>query len=1453
MTDSLTRKRGSLKSSLTNFVKHVDSKKDLDKLSETDLIQLEERLDRVKIVFDEFEEVQNHIELAASEEALQKEYEIRATFEDTYYNYRSIAKSLLASKVIVDFNSQISSRNSAVSETGSPTSILSGVKLPVIALPKFQGKYENWLEFRETFESLVHSNESLSSIQKYHYLRASLEGSAALVIKAVEFTSAGYTVAWQVLCDRYNNTRLLVHNHIKLIFGLESITKESSYKLRKLVDDLSKHLRSLEQLEQNTKNWDPLLIFLASSKLDAKTLSEWEKHSLSCDNPTLENLQTFLRNRADLLETLEFKSGSSRYVADENKRKDFRQSSKSLVSNNSTALSCFFCKDSHSIYKCESFLGLSLEKRIEFVKQANLCNICLLNNHSSKKCRSGPCKKCKAWHNTLLHPENEYTAVTKESGSSSNNVNSLASGVDVLNNHTVLLSTAKVIVFDESNQPVSVRALLDSGSQSSFITDSLRQRLGISTSNASLNVLGISGNISKIKEKCVVDLNSRYGKFKASVNCFVLSNITSMTPAWGFDVSSLKIPSDLQLADPEFNKPAPIDMLIGAELFWEIIKPNKISCGRNKPVLQDTVFGWIVSGRVSNDNNVRNTSCHLSTNQELCRILSKFWETEECSVVKPWSREEIECETIFEQTTRRDSSGRFIVTLPLKQHPSCLGESRSQAQKLFHSTERKLSKNESLKILYTNFLSEYIDLNHMSLAEEQINDDVCEYFMPHHGILRENSKTTRLRVVFNASFPTSNGISLNNIQYIGPILQEDLLSIILRFRQHKYVISADCAKMYRQVLIEPSQRNLQKILWRDSPDQPLKSYTLNTVTYGQACASYLAIRCLFELAKVCQDSQPYIAEIIRRDFYVDDLLTGADTIEHAQSICAEVSSVLLSGCFELRKWYSNEPEVLANIDSKDSPCGIIEFGPGENAKTLGLTWSCHNDELLYTLENLDVGSRCTKRLILSVNAKIFDPLGLVSPSIIITKILMQSLWLEKLGWDDALPRHLADRWFRFLNDLPNLEKISISRRVVCDNPQRIELHGYCDASERAFGACLYVRSIDVEGKIHVHLLTAKSKVAPIKTISVPCLELCGALVLSRLADKVKKSMTLKFDECFLWSDSQIVLAWISASPSSLKVFVANRVAEIQGLTANCEWRYVPTRDNPADLVSRGLYPSELLESQLWWRGPTWLCLEKGNWPNHTYAVVNLPELRQQTCVAIKECQETLFPFERFSSYTHLLRTVAYMLRFAKNCRTFQTERVFGCLSKQELNRARTILLKISQIQSFPREVSDLSQHRKINGKSKLLSLTPFSDSAGLIRVGGRLEYSDLSFNKKHPIVLDCAHHLTKLLFSYEHLRNQHVGPHSLLAFIREEFWPIGGRNMARSIVRKCIRCARHRGETVQPLMGNLPRERIVPSPPFSCVGVDYAGPFIIRHGLSRGRGGKLDYLSALLQRLCISN
>jgi hypothetical protein len=452
-------------------------------------------------------------------------------------------------------------------------------------------------------------------------------------------------------------------------------------------------------------------------------------------------------------------------------------------------------------------------------------------------------------------------------------------------------------------------------------------------------------------------------------------------------------------------------------------------------------------------------------------------------------------------------------------------------------------------------MTEYELLGHMSEVKIDNRDG---YYLPHHPVFKEDSTTTKLRVVFDGSAKTSSGLSLNDVQMVGPPLQNDLFNILLRFRQHQFVIKADIEKMYRQVLIEDNQKQYQKIFSRSDVPQPVKVYKLNTVTYGTSSAPFLAIRSLNQVALDHFQNDPVISNIINNDFYVDDFLTGAETIDSVVQIRNKLTAVLTTVGFNLRKWTSNSDKILTN-PSESTSTQIPFLSDGFQSKTLGIQWNHSRDLIQYTIKE-NSNKKFTKRTILSEISQIFDPLGLVGPCITVAKLILQEIWQLKLNWDESIPADIHTQWVQFKKDLINLNKIVIPRHVICNQPKIVEVHGFCDASERAYGACIYLKSISESGDILIKLLCAKSRVAPLKTISIPRLELCGAVLLAQLSKRVKDSLTINIDRPIYWSDSTITLAWIAGSPNRWKQFVSNRVAEIQGLTNHATWRHVPTSD-----------------------------------------------------------------------------------------------------------------------------------------------------------------------------------------------------------------------------------------------------------------------------------------------------
>ncbi|XP_048506918.1 uncharacterized protein LOC125500006 [Athalia rosae] len=1247
------------------------------------------------------------------------------------------------------------------------------------------------------------------------------------------------------------------HDKSESLAETPSIPKESGPALRQMLDHAQKLSRSLKILKANT--WDAVFTYHIVSKMDNTTKREWKCFTKDIDMPTEAQLIEFLEERCAIVDTdvaakPAIKLNSSGNVRQSNSRRD--NTSFTGVSTDSST--CKVCENFHEVYRCPVFRNLSVASRTTVVKRHKLFMNCLRLHNG--KCTFGRCRKCNRFHNTLLHMDSDqHTLNAKESSaptpdpehprSSGNNVQKMRpsdgastsqstapfTGAVGTAKSQVLLSTALIFVEDRYGKLHECRALLDSGSQSNLMTRELGDRLSLPRERFNLPIGGINNTSTKVHERVQLTIRSRQHAYKSTLSVLVIDEIVTQHPATWIDAKLLRIPENLTLADPTFNRPGRIDLLIGASIFWELICAGQIKLTDGQPIMQKTQLGWIISGEVAVAHHKKNQThqfCGFVTDEQISDQLHRFWKLEECNGRSHYTREERACEEHFQQTHFRKNDGRFIVQLPLRRDFSQLGDSKQTAIKRFHAVERKLSRQPHLKAQYIKFMDEYESLNHMTAISDSLPAVQHVYYIPHHAVLKEDSLTTKLRVVFDGSCKTTAGTSLNDILLVGPTIQQDLFSIILRFRQHKYVFTADIEKMYRQIIIHKDQRDLQRIVWRRSPEEPLRTFQLNTVTYGLASSPFLAIRCLQQLALENRDRFPDSTRIIEEDFYVDDLITGADTLEEVSRIKGEVTTVLQLAKFKLYKWAANDETLRNNINNDIT---MATRSIGDDVKTLGLRWNPLRDELQYHVQVPDASKRVTKRTILSTIAQIFDPLGLIGPTTIRAKIILQRLWLSKISWDESVPLDIHTMWTQYVGQLHRLQHIKIPRLVKTPSPDTIELHGFCDDSEAAYGACLYIRSHTQNGTWTSRLLCAKSKVAPIKNVSLPRLELCGALLLAQLSHKATRALRMNIDRSYFWSDSTITLAWIKGEPCQWKTFVANRVSEIQNLTDSHAWRHVKSEDNPADVISRGIDPQLLEGTTAWWQGPTWLSEGPEHWPQPQMSQpTDIPETRQQSVVFLNIDRDFEI-FDKFSSLSRFKRVVAYCIRFKHNTLNRNNRRC-GPLTVIELNTALSLLIRLMQRQEFPNERKSLKLNQGLSNNSKLLTLHPFLDKDGIIRVGGRLRNSRLPEGQRHPIILSAKHKLTKLIIRDEHYRHLHTGAQALLASLRTRYWPLAGKNTIRSVLRHCIVCFKNRPNTLNQMMGDLPDARVNPARAFLKCGVDYAGPFSIK--ISRNKTGK---------------
>ncbi|XP_060871376.1 uncharacterized protein LOC132945621 [Metopolophium dirhodum] len=1360
------------------------------------------------------------------------------------------------------------------------------VALPKIKLPMFDGNLLSWRSFRDIYISLVHDNQHIDDAQRFHHLLSCLSGSALAIIKSIPLSAANYPIAWDALSERYNNKRLLASAHMDKLFAFKPIAHESLPALIEFVNTFKENVSIIKSLGVDDLS-SFLLFHMCSRVLDPTTLQLFESSTSQSTIPTFDELVNFVQHRCKILENLTKSNKVGRNEKPFEKpdvRGKHTKSTKSVFAATTSASTkfktrnCLYCdKPDHRIYQCPKLTGMTVDKRRDVVLARKLCFACLSSSHMVNTCPSTKgCFSCNSKrHHTLLHREQNQTSTVDNTTSNSTPVpqpttssgNSSSFVGAACTNSTVVLGTAIVHIKDAWEQVHCVRVLLDSGSQISAMTSDCAARLGLSKRRYKSDIVGFAQSpVSHVQgiTRCQFSSHVKPDYLFPSVDLVVLKQITTAMPATRLPATVRQQYQHLRLADDKFDTPSRIDVLFGADILPSLIRPHAgVEHHSGLPSALDTQLGWIIFGSFSTPN--KSPPVTLTTAvapPSIEDLIKKFWLIEEPAAPSSPTTEDQWCEEYFTKSTSRDTTGRFCVALPFRhlftgptqQHGTShhgLGDSRSIALKRFYNLEKRLAKDPVLYAAYRQFMSTYRSLGHMVPAPSP-----GIYFIPHHAVFKADGDMSKIRVVFDASSASSSGRSLNDILCTGPKLQVDLRDILLRCRMHRYILSADIVKMYRQMLIRPEDRAFQHIFWRDAPSDDVVEFQLCTITYGLNCAPYLAIRCLHELDSQDGNRFPLAKDVLTRTAYVDDIVIGADTEELLLRRKTDIVGLLRSCACELSKWTSNSTAVLESVPSGDR-VQAISFDPQEEhaVKVLGLHWDTNTDKFVYHTSLQQTSS--TKREVLSVIARLFDPIGALGPMLLWAKCFMQLLWSKKLGWDDPMPDELQSMWQQFCTELPLVFDLSLPRHIEATCQQDIQLLGFADASIKGYAATIYLRLVDAAGNISVKFITCKTKVAPLKSstadesLSIPRLELCGALLLARTLHHVHSVLSSEVPVSRLraWSDSSVVLSWLTSDQKHFKIFVTNRVAKISQLLPGCMWSYVSTNDNPADPASRGLLPKSMLSSSIYWNGPDFLRLPEDQWPQSRFIPLTpdqLPETRPNviTTLAVNVHPPSLEFIDRFSSLGKMLRVLSYILRYLCHRLRRQPVRV-GPITFTERERSLSIAVQRTQ-QVYFSDLRKMLKNESMISPPSLAQLAPYVDEKGIIRVGGRLRFASASQDAKHPILLPRSSHLTELIIRHYHLSFLHGGSKLVPSMLSQKFWILSGRAAVRRVIFSCVPCTRHKAVRPQPMMADLPSYRVQPHRPFSHVGMDYGGPFFVKEHRRRNAQSVKVYLALFI-------
>ena len=916
---------------------------------------------------------------------------------------------------------------------------------------------------------------------------------------------------------------------------------------------------------------------------------------------------------------------------------------------------CAYCKGGHAHQDCMNVK--SVEERKHLLRKYARCFICARKGHISRDCKSRiSCSVCMGKHHVSICDKGNSTqsdhfgrarnsdrigAVRSDNSGHAFAVQPIGSGgsdaiqgaeaiaspaFHVGSVGRVALQTAQAVVKGDSKS-VRVRVLFDAGSRRSFITSRVAQSAGLPIKGKEWIEISTFGQQTKdcgMRAVYELDVSPLQGGERVKIEAYKSPTIADIRNQH-IEIRKGDYPhlQGLWFSDVNRkNKVLGIDLLIGADYLWSFQRGRTIRGEADQPVAVETCLGWVLSGPMKGVPDGSQIGVNFvgqvmpRHNKELEEGVQKLWDLETLGI-----REENEVHEALKDGISFNGE-RYEVSLPWKEsHEPLPINYRNSLKRLKGQIERLKNDPDVLKA-YDAVIKEQAALGIVERVPELETPEKIHY-LPHHAVIRKEAKTTKLRVVYDASSKErKKGVSLNDCLHVGPALSPLLYEILIRFREKPIALVGDIEKAFLNIEISLRDRDCLRFLWVNNVDSEHVDpvvYRFCRVVFGVHCSPFLLNATLQYHLDTFIEVDPEFVRMMKRSFYVDDLVSGEKTTQDAIQLHDKAQTRLALGGFKLRKWLTNSQELrtkIAQCELRDEPDVNKQIANADESyakemlgvkvgtkceKVLGLSWNCDQDLFVFELTELAKradGLPVTKRSILKVVAGLYDPLGVIGPVVVSVRLLFQELCANKVDWDDELKDEERKRWIGWLDDLRTAKEVSVPRCVyhMYQRPVNCSLHGFADASIKAYCAVVYF-VCEAYGAVHVTLLTSKTRVAPLKKLTIPRLELMSGRILARLMDTVKNALKeeVHITGTCQWLDSKTALWWIN-NKGEWKQFVRQRVNEILRLTRKEDWAHCPGEQNPADVGSRGERALKLKENELWWKGPYWLSGPQDAWP-----------------------------------------------------------------------------------------------------------------------------------------------------------------------------------------------------------------------------------------------------------------
>ncbi|XP_058817784.1 uncharacterized protein LOC131681093 [Topomyia yanbarensis] len=1326
-------------------------------------------------------------------------------------------------------------------------------------LPEFDGKPEDWPIFISQY-NVTTQNCGFSNAENLIRLQRCLKGHARESVRSRLLLPESVPNVIETLRMLYGRPSILIKTllnrvrqaPIPRLERLETLI-EFGMELQGLCDHLT---AAGEEAHLN----NPSLLQELEDKLPAQLKLQWAMHKRADSNVTLKTFAEYMSLMVSAAsQVTTFVKDSNDYREKDRKNK---QKEKALVHAHSvdkeikfpagkqsnSERGCLSCNQlNHRIKECKQFLDLTVDGRWQRVHQLKLCRTCL-NQHGRSRCRlTTKCgiDGCDLKHNRLLHTKCESGTTPT---SSAENHSHRERGFKTL-------FRVVPVTLQGKNGSVNTFAFLDDGSSLTLVEQSIVDQLGESGPSGEL-FLTWTGDVSRC------EVNSQ----TVSFNISGASTGTTFQIPRARTVSKLKLPvqtldikaltqqypylKGLPVADYTNASPG---ILIGLDQL-HLSLPLKSREGKlGEPVATKTRLGWCIFGS-SNAATSSGLSCHIleATEKDLHEIVKAYFGREDAGAGPiPESVDEIRARKILAESTVR-VSGRFETGLIWRYDHFEFPESYHMARRRLECLERRLARDAILRESVSKQIQQYQHKGyaHPALEKELSNADPRKIWYLPLGVVTNPKKPDKIRLIWDAAAKV-DGVSLNSALLKGPDLMTPLVGVLFRFRERPIAVSGDICEMFHQIRIRAEDRHSQRFLWRENPNEDPDIYLMDVATFGSTCSPCSAQYVKNRNAEEFASKYPRAVETVIRSHYVDDFLDSFDTIEEAQRIAEEVRMIHKQGGFEIRAWLSNKSEVVRHL-GETTITAIKELTMDKDTvpeRVLGMRWMTIDDVIGFSTEMradiaaiIEQGLKPTKRQVLRCVMSLFDPLGLLAAYLVHGKMLIQQIWRSRVDWDDQIDEPAFERWKKWTAFLPLVETIKIPRcyitGVASGFIRSVQLHTFVDASEEACSCVAYFRFTTTDGAVTCAMVMAKTKVAPLKPLSIPRLELQAAVLGARVTKFISDNHSFSIEKRFFWSDSSTVLAWIRSDGRKYRQYVACRIGEILTLTDSNEWYWVPSKLNVADEATKWRNGACLSSDSAWFCGPNFCEESEEKWPDQSRDGLFTTEEELRPChIHGVPKRVSIIDFNRFSRWSRLLTAVAYVRRYIHNLRAAPECRNLGQLGQEELLVAENTIWQICQEHSFSDEFALLLAGKPtiaLPKESRIYKFSPYMDENSVLRQDGRIEAAThVGFDVKYPIILPCEHRVTLLMIDDYHRKYLHANSELVVNEIRQKFKIAKLRTTVKKIVGRCQHCKVYKSLPNIPRMAPLPSARLSAfERPFSYVGVDFFGPILVTVGRS---------------------